>query len=129
MASAKNLATRLQTAQQYLIDITQKLHDHLHSLRHEVIHSCFCWAGPIYCLWYAFPAGSPLLATHPWYDELYSFRKLMLSRPSLNRLWSFFLHHRQMLDWNVITTPMTHEFALVHEQLTWFHQRLPPSET
>ena len=52
----------------------------------------------------------------------------MLSRPSLNRLWSFFLHQRQMLDWNVITSPMTHEFALVHEQLTWFHQRLPPSE-
>ena len=128
MTSVKNLATRLQTAQQRLIDITQKLHDHLHSLRHDVNHPCFWWAGPIYCLWHAFPTGSPLLATHPCFDEPYPFRKLMMSHPGLNRLWSFFLHSRQMLDWNVITTPMTHEFALVHEQHTWFHQRLPPSE-
>ena len=244
----KHLATRLKSAQQGLIEITQRLHDHLRSPRHDVVHPGFRSAGPMYCLQHAFPTGSPLLATiaphvlgwqcgvcghstllqpyhlptapgvalspplpdlysllaripgsvwaaalgslrlwlqevlrvvplggcatpplwigeewifcwdgpgpqaipanpplygfpplytrsasgtwvlNPCYDDSFSFRKLMLSRPSLNRLWRFFLHPRQMLDWNVITTPMTHEFALAHEQLSWLHQSLPPSE-
>ena len=128
LSSIKHLATRLQSAQQCLIEPTQKRHDHLSSIRHDVVHPGFWWVGPIYCLWHSFPTGSPLLATHPRFDDLYAFRKLMLSRPKMHRLRSFFLYFRRILDWNVVTTPMTHEFALAHEQLSWFHQRLPPME-
>ena len=84
MSLVKHLVTRLKSAKQCLIEITQELHAHLHSLRHDVVHLRFWMVGPMYCFWHSSSTGSKLLATRPCFDDLYSFRKLMLSGGSLN---------------------------------------------